>query len=117
MNGAGSCRHRAIFQKPARAISSTGEETVSYTDDYGASVGIKALRGKLLEASKQIAPTASNMITLRYSGDKTLNETYRIKIGTLVYDVLFVDDVRLEHREWEVLVEQNRGANGDQSGY
>jgi SPP1 family predicted phage head-tail adaptor len=110
-------RHRAIFQKPVRTVSSTGEETVSYIDDYLASVSIKALRGKLLEASKQIAPTASNMIELRYSGDKTLNETYRIKIGGLIYNVLFVDDVRLKHRDWEILVEQNRGANGDQSGY
>jgi head-tail adaptor len=114
---AGEGRHRALFQKPVRSVSITGEETVSYVDDYQASIGIKALRGNLLEASKQIAPTATNMLSMKYSGDRTLNETYRIKIGTLIYNILFVDDVQLKHRDWEILVEQNRGANGDQSGY
>jgi head-tail adaptor len=117
MKGAGISRNRAIFQKPVRSVSATGEETVSYVDDYLATVGIKALRGSTLEASKQISTTATNMITMRWSGQKTLNETYRIKIGELIYTILFVDNVQLKNMEWEILVEQNRGPNGDQSGY
>ena len=113
----GELRHRAIFQRPVRSVSGTGEETVTYEDDFTASVGIKGIRGSMVENAQQVAPDSTHRIMLRYMMGRTLNETHRILIGIKQYDVLFVDDIMLKGRYWEVHVKQRMGADGDQSSY
>jgi SPP1 family predicted phage head-tail adaptor len=113
----GELRHRAIIQRPVRAVSATGEETVTYQDDFTASVGIKGIRGVMVENARQVAPDSTHKIMMRYMMGRTLNETNRILIGCNQYDVIFVDDIMLKGRWWEIHVKQRMGADGDQSGY
>ena len=113
----GELRQRAIFQRPVRVVSGTGEETVTYQDDFQASVGIKGIRGVMVENARQVAPNSTHKIMLRFMKGRVLNETHRVLIGCNQYDVIHVDEIMLKGRYWEVHVKQRMGADGDKTSY
>jgi SPP1 family predicted phage head-tail adaptor len=114
---AGQLRTRATFQRPVRTLNDIGEEVVTYEDDFEASVSIKGIRGSMVENARQVAPEATHKVMLHYCKDRVLNESTRMISCGREYDIIFVDDVQLKTRFWELHVKQRKGAHGDQTGY
>lgn len=113
----GALRHRATIMRPVRAVSTTGEETVTYEEDFIAFAELKGIRGVMVENAQQIAPDATHKIVIRFMAGRILNETRRICVGVNEYDIIFVDDIMMKGRWWELHVKQRLGADGDKTSY
>ena len=98
----GRLKHRVRFEQVTETADSYGDQVEVWSEfatRYGA---YNALRGDELFAAQQINTEAVGIVTVRYLPGVT--EKMRIVLNGLNYNILHIDNVRLENKELVIKV-------------
>lgn len=91
---AGKLRHKVQIQRNSGegTYGDHGETTENWVKDYDAWAEIKTLTGRELELARQVYPTATHQITMRF--DSRLGNTrHRIAHGPKAFNIDHIEDV------------------------
>jgi SPP1 family predicted phage head-tail adaptor len=97
-----SYRSRITLQRLTYVSNNIGGFTVSWNDIDTVWANVKQVSGNEAIKFKQVYPTVSVKILIRYRSD--LNPDYRIKYKNTYYNILSVIDIDNMQDELEVLV-------------
>lgn len=102
----GALRHRITIEQATDARNAIGEMVPSWATFATVWASIEPLRGRELEAAQQRFAEASHEVVIRYLVG--LVPKMRVKFGTRLFDIGFVQNIEERNREMRLdVVERN----------
>ena len=87
-------------------VNDLNEVTGSWSTQTTVWASIKPMNGKELFRAEQVKSSARTKITIRYYS--SIDETWRVKYGTRIYDIEWIDNIDERNRVMEIFATEHK---------
>lgn len=108
---AGRLRFRISIERPTPSLDEAGGEVPGFTFFTEVSADILPMKGRERTASDQIVAEVDTRIIIRWSPHvDVVDEKWRVRHGTVVYDIKYKGHLGLRQREIELMCQSGVNA-------
>lgn len=105
---AGPLRTLVQVQRPSTTTDARGQTVQTWSTVARIRADLRQLSGREREAALQIVAEATWRAMVRYTPGLTIATTDRLKVGSMVYDVLAVVDLEQRHRTLQIELREHQ---------
>lgn len=105
---AGRLRHKVVFERYTETENDFGEPVQTWTTLHECAAGIEPISGGEKQAVYYTQADANVRIVTRYSSElSTLNRADRVRHGTTIYDIKFVNNIDMRNKELHIMAREH----------